>query len=267
MKKELKYIGKGATKLDGKERVTGTAVYGHDIELPGMLHASILRAKYPCASILSIDTSKALALEGVECILTADDVDVNNISYKRDHPILKKETVNCNRDEIAAVAARTKEIANKAVQLIEVKYRVKEGIFDPFEALEEKAPRINAFGKGGEQFGNKNIAEVFHYEHGDLEAEKARSKVITKRRYTMPRVTHTCMATSNITAQYSHLDGRLTLWSSTQVPFLYQRDFAHALKMDPSKIRIIQPVIGGGFCRQLDLPPLPPTCAFIDMQN
>ena len=267
MKKELKYIGKGASKLDGKERVTGTAVYGHDIELPGMLHASILRAKYPCASILSIDTSKALALEGVECILTADDVDVNNISYKRDHPILKKGTVNCNRDEIAAVAARTKEIANKAVQLIEVKYRVKEGIFDPFEALEEKAPRINAFGKGGEQFGNKNIAEVFHYEHGDLEAEKARSKVITKRRYTMPRVTHTCMATSNITAQYSHLDGRLTLWSSTQVPFLYQRDFAHALKMDPSKIRIIQPVIGGGFGSKLDMLPFEPICALLAIKS
>ena len=258
MKKELKVIGKSTRKLDGKERVSGRAVYGHDIELPGMLHGSILKTQFPCAEIVSVDTSKALALEGVECIITADDVDVNNISYKRDHPILKKNTVNCERDEIAAVAARTKEIADKALNLIEVKYKEKKGVYDPFEALEEDAHRINEFGKGEEQFGNKNIAESFHYEHGDLEGQKANSKVIIKKRYELPRVTHACMATSNITADFNKLDGRLTLWSSTQVPFLYQRDMAHALKMEPSKIRVIQPTIGGGFGSKLDMHPFEP---------
>jgi len=263
MKKELKYIGKSHQKLDGKERVSGKAIYGHDIVLPNMLHGSILRAKYPCAEIISIDTSKALALEGVECIITADDVDVNNIGYKKDHPILKKGTVNCNRDEIAAVAARTKEIADKAIQLIEVKYKIKEGVYDPFEALKETAPRINEFGKGAEQFGNKNVAEYFHYEHGNLEEQKAKSKVIVKKRYELPRVTHACMATSNITAEFNNFDGRLTLWSSTQVPFLYQRDIAHALKMEPSKIRVIQPIIGGGFGSKLDMHPFEPICVLL----
>jgi CO/xanthine dehydrogenase Mo-binding subunit len=206
-------------------------------------------------------------LDGVACIITADDVDTNNIGYKRDHPVLKKGTVNCNRDEIAAVAARTKEIADQAIQLIEVEYKLKEGIYDPFEALNETTPRINEFGKGNEQFGNKNIAESFHYDHGDLEAEKARSKVIVKKRYELPRVTHTCMGTSNITAEYSHLNGNLTLWSSTQVPFLYQRDIAHALKMDPSKIRIIQPTIGGAFGSKLDLHPFEVICALLAMKS
>ncbi len=114
MKKELKVIGKSARKLDGKERVSGKSIYGHDIQLPNMLYGSILRTKHPHAEIISIDTSKAVSLDGVECIITADDIDVNNISYKRDHPILKKKA-NCERDEIAAVAARTKEIANKAI--------------------------------------------------------------------------------------------------------------------------------------------------------
>ena len=109
MKKELKVIGKSARKLDGKQRATGKAVYGHDIQLPKMLHGSILRTKHPHAEIISIDTSKALALGGVECIITAEDVDVNNISYKRDHPILKNKA-NCERDEIAAVAAVTKAL-------------------------------------------------------------------------------------------------------------------------------------------------------------
>ena len=71
MKKELKVIGKSTVKIDGKERVSGKAIYGHDIDLPNMLHGLILRTKYPCAEIQSIDTSKARELEGVECIITS----------------------------------------------------------------------------------------------------------------------------------------------------------------------------------------------------
>ena len=129
MSKQLRIIGKPTPKFDAKPRVTGKSVYGHDIVLPNMLYGMILRAKYPFAKILSIDISKAAKLPGVECILTADDVDVNNISYKRDHPILKKGEVNCIRDEIVAVAATSLETAKEAIKLIEVKYKVREGIF------------------------------------------------------------------------------------------------------------------------------------------
>ena len=177
MAKELSIISKSTQKFDGKERVTGKAIYGHDIELPNMLHGMILRTKYPCANIISIDTSAAKALEGVACVITADDADVNMIGYKRDHPILKSKTVNCIRDEIAAVAATTKDIARKALSLIKVEYDVKKGIFNPFDALKENAPKINLAGKGLEQFANKNIAESFHYEHGELDVQKAKSKV------------------------------------------------------------------------------------------
>lgn len=267
MDKKLKLIGKSTPKLDGNERVSGRAVYGHDIELPNMLHGMILRSRYPCARIRSIDCSEALALDGVECIITANEVDVNRISYKRDHPVLKGETVNCQRDELAAVAATSRETARKALRLINVDYEVMEGIFDPFEALKEDARQINLYGKGAESFGNKNIAESFTYSHGDLEKQKNNSNVIVSRRYWLPRVTHCCLATSNITADYSVLDGRLTLYASTQVPFLYQRDMAHALKMDPSRIRIIQPTIGGGFGSKLDMYPFEPICALLSMKT
>jgi len=267
MQRTFKAIGKSHQKLDGKDRVSGRSVYGHDINLPNMLHGAILRTAHPCAEIMRIDTSEALKLEGVHCILTAENVDVNNISYKRDHPILKSGTVNCMRDEIAAVAAISKEVALKALQLIQVQYKVKEGVYDPYDALKPESPRINAFGKGEEQFGNKNIAETFHYEHGDLEAQKKRSKVIIHKRYELPRVTHACMATSNITADYDHFEGRLTLWSSTQVPFLYQRDMSHALKMPASKIRVIQPIIGGGFGSKLDMHPFEPICALLALKS
>ena len=263
MKKELKVIGKPFPKHDANIRVTGRAVYGHDIELPGMLHGAILRTEHPSAEF-TIDVSLAKKLPGVICIITADDVDTNNIGYKRDHPILKKGEVNCIRDEIAGVAAETKEIALAALKLIKVKYKIRKGIYDPFEALNKNTPQINKFISG--KFENKNIAETFHYEHGDLEREKKKSAVIIKRRFTLPRMTHTCMATSNITAQYNKTDGKLLLYSSTQVPFLYQRDMAHALKMNPSDIRVIQPVIGGGFGSKLDMHPFEPICALLSIK-
>ncbi len=264
MIKTFKRIGKPTPKIDANIRVTGEAKYGHDIQLPNMLYGAILRTKYPVADILSIDTSKAKALDGVKCIITADDVDVNNISYRRDHPILKKGRVNCIRDEIAAVAATSKEIAEMALGLIEVEYKIRPGLFDPFDAMKEDAPQINEFYDG--KYPNKNIAEHFFYEHGDLEEQKSKSKFIVSCRYTLPRVTHCCLATSNITADFSKTDGTLTLYSTTQVPFLYQRDMARALKMEPSKIRIIQVVIGGGFGSKLDMYPFEPICALLSMK-
>ncbi len=265
MKKELKVIGKPTPKIDANLRVSGNVIYGQDLVLPRMLYGSILRSEYPSAKILSIDTSEAKKLKGVECVITAEDVDVNNISYRRDHPILKSGEVNCIRDEIAAVAAETKEIAEQAVKLIKVKYKSRDIVDDPFEALKDESPQINKFIDG--KYENKNVAHHFHYEHGDLEEQKAKSACIVTRRYTLPRVTHCCMATSNITADYSTIDKRLTLYSSTQVPFLYQRDMAHALKMNPSDIRIIQVVIGGGFGSKLDMYPFEPICALLSMKT
>lgn len=265
MKPKLKVIGTSVPKQDAGMRVTGKAIYGHDIKLQGMLYGAILRTEHPSAIIESIDTSAARKLEGVYCVITADDVDVNNIGYKRDHPILKKGEANCTRDEIAAVAAETKEIAKQALKLIKVKYKVRKGIYDVHEALKEQAPQINKFISG--KFSNKNIAETFHYEHGNLEEEKKKSAYIVSRKFTLPRMTHACMATSNVTASYNMLDKKLLLYSSTQVPFLYQRDMAHALKMNPSDIRVIQPIIGGGFGSKLDIHPFEPICALLSIKT
>ena len=265
MTKKLKVIGTPVPKHDANIRVTGKAVYGHDIVLPGMLYGAILRTQHPSAILESIDVSEAKKLPGVICVITADDVDVNNIGYKRDHPILKKGEANCTRDEIAAVAAETKEIAQKALKLIKVKYKIRKGIYDTSEALKEGAPQINKFISG--KFENKNIAEKFHYEHGNLEEEKKKSAHIVSRRFTLPRMTHACMATSNITAHFNLIDKKLLLYSSTQVPFLYQRDIAHALKMNPSDIRVIQPIIGGGFGSKLDMHPFEPICALLSIKT
>jgi CO/xanthine dehydrogenase Mo-binding subunit len=264
MIKEHKIIGKPTPKIDAGIRVTGKAIYGHDVKLPWMLYGAILRAEHPCAEF-TIDTSEAKKLPGVICVITAEDLDCNNISYKRDHPILKKGEVNCIRDEIAAVAAETKEIAAQALKLIRVDYKIKKGIYDPVEALKPEAPLINKYLKDSKF--DKNIADIFMYEHGDLEVQKNRSAAFVSKRFVLPRVTHCCMATSNITADYSPVTKRLTLYSSTQVPFLYQRDMAHALKIHPSDIRVIQVVIGGGFGSKLDMYPFEPIAAVLSMKT
>lgn len=260
MGNKLNVIGKPTPKIDAGERVSGRSVYGHDLRLPGMLYGAILRSEHPHAIIQSIDTSGAKKLPGVVLIITADDADTNPIGYRRDHPILKKGEVNCIRDEIAAVAAETRGIAEEALRLIRVRYKALPGIFDPSEALLKDAPVINKFAKDAGK--GRNISDAFFYEHGNLEEQKKSSAVIVRQQYTLPRVAHCCLATSNITADYSPSAKRLTLYSSTQVPFLYQRDMAHALKMNPSAIRVIQPVIGGGFGSKLDLYPYDATANF-----
>jgi xanthine dehydrogenase molybdenum-binding subunit len=130
--------------------------------------------------------------------------------------------------------------------------------------LKEEAPQINRFVKGEI---NKNIAHSFHYEHGNLQEQKDKSVCIISRRYNLPRVTHCCLGTSAITADYSKTEKKLTLYSVTQVPYLYQRDIAHALKMEPSDIRIIQPIIGGGFGSKLDMYPYEPICALLSIKT
>lgn len=263
MKSELRIIGKPTPKLDARIRVTGEAIYGQDVVLPNMLHGAILRTEHPVAAIESIDVSRALQLPGVVCVITADDVNCDNLSYTRDHPVLKAGEVNCIRDEIVAVAGKTREIARKALGLIEVKYRVKQGIFDPFEALKEDAPQINKFAPASL---GKNIAREFHYQHGDLQEQKDKSAVVVTGRYALPRVTHCCLGTCAITADYSQVEKRLTLYSLTQVPFLYQRDMARVLKIEPSNIRVIQTVIGGAFGSKLDMYPYEPICALLSMK-
>jgi len=265
MNVEMSTIGKPTPKLDAADRVSGKAVYGPDIEISGMLHGAILRTEYPSARIDSINVSQALSLLGVECVITASDIDTNNLGYRKDHPVMKGDEVNCIRDEVAAVAAVTKELAMEALKLIKVEYSPRKGIFNPFDALKTTAPQINRFNHDKE--GNPNISESFHYEHGDMQKQKEKSTCVVSRQYVLPKVAHSCMATSNVTANYSDVDGRLTMYSSTQVPFLYQREIAHALKMKPSKIRVIQPIIGGGFGSKLDLHPFEPICALLSMKT
>ena len=149
-------IGKRIKKLDAPEKAGGKTRYVHDLEVPGQLHAKILRSARVHALIKRIDTSKARALPGVHAVITAADVPYQRpIGVGKDHLPLKTDRVRSPRDEIAAVAADTVEIAEAALALIEVEYEDLPVISDPRDSLKPGAPLIHPEPHGGD--GRENL--------------------------------------------------------------------------------------------------------------
>jgi xanthine dehydrogenase molybdenum-binding subunit len=259
MKESFDVIGKRVPKIDAFDKVTGAAIYGHDMSLPGMLHGAILRSPYPHAKIVSIDTRAAKKLPGVEAVITAADVTVSLIGLMREHPVLKKDKVRSTRDEVAAVAAISEEIAREACSLIRVKYEELPAIFDPRDALKPGAPRIhdhshdNRVGpipRPGEPF----TPFKYRFSAGDVDKALGVSAHVVEGEYTTHFVTHCCMEPCFCLAVFD-ARGRLTVYSSTQVPYLMQNHISAALGISGANIRVIQPVIGGAFGSKLDTHP------------
>jgi xanthine dehydrogenase molybdenum-binding subunit len=270
-------IGKRIPKMDAPEKASGKTRYIHDIDLPGQLHAKILRSARVHAKIRSIDTSAAKALPGVHVVITAADIpDQRPIGVARDHLPLKRDRVRSQRDEIAAVAAESEEIAEQALKLIKVEYEDLPIISDPTEAIKPGAPLIHPEPHGADgsdehlkqgmpiAFAGKpdNIAMRFDYTHGDIVQGEAESDVVIEDTFKLHYVTHCCMGVSGIIAEFD-ASGNLLMYSNTQVPFLHKREFAEYLNMDPARIRIIQPPIGGGFGSKLDIYPFEVICVFL----
>lgn len=249
------WIGKGVPKLDAPSKAAGEARYVQDYDLPGMLHAKILRTDRVHARVKSIDTSAAESLPGVRVVITAADIENVPFGHGRDNTPLKGDTVTCIRDEIAAVAADTEEIAADAVSRIRVEYEDLPEIFTVAEALADGAPVM---------FPDcpDNIRFRYDYKHGDLQAGIDAADVIVEDTFDLHFVTHCCMGVSGIIADFS-VSGDLTLISQTQVPFSYRRDMGAIVGVAPERIRVIQPVIGGGFGSKLDIYPYEPICVWL----
>ena len=270
-------IGKRIAKLDAPEKASGQTRYVHDLDLPGQLHAKILRSTRVHALIRRIDVAKARALPGVHAVLTAADVPWQRpLGVGKDQLPLKGDKVRSLRDEIAAVAADTEAIAAAALRLIEVEYEDLPALTDPARALEAGAPMIHGEklpppvphdalkpGAPGDAAAHRhNVAMTFDYAQGDVAVGEAESDVVVDDWFRLHYVTHCCMGVSGVIAEFD-ASGNLTLHSNTQVPFLHKREFAEILGMDPGRIRIIQPPIGGGFGSKLDIYPFEPICVFL----
>jgi len=257
--RSFSYIGKSIPKLDAHDKVTGKALYLHDVNLPGMLHAAVLYSAHPHARIRNIDVSRAASLAGVKAVLTGQDIKPRYFGYSKDNTALKGDRVRCMRDEVAAVAAVDEDTAREALDLIRVEYEELDGIFDPEEALKPGAPLL--YPEKG-----TNLVMEYSYSHGDVEAGRKASDVLVEETYHLPRVAHCCMETSGCIAQVDAL-GALTLYSTTQIPYLLIRDMSDATGIKPSRIRILQTVIGGGFGAKLDMYPFEPIAALLSQKS
>jgi xanthine dehydrogenase molybdenum-binding subunit len=270
-------IGKRIPKMDAPDKASGKTRYIHDLEVPGALHAKILRSSQVHARIVSIDTRAARALPGVHAVITAADVPWQRpIGVAKDHLPLKADRVRSLRDEVAAVAADTEAIAEAALQLIRVEYEPLPVVASAEEALATGAPLIHPEPHGADSsphlktpgapvaFTGKpdNIAMTFDYAQGDVAQGEAESDVVIEDVFRLHYVTHCCMGVSGVIAEFDP-SGNLLLYSNTQVPFLHKREFAELLGIDPGRIRIIQPPIGGGFGSKLDIYPFEPIAIFL----
>ena len=252
---DFSLIGKRIPKLDAPEKASGRTRYIHDIDLPGQLYAKILRSTQVHARIRSIDTSAAKALPGVHAVITAADVPWQQpIGVAKDHLPLKTDRVRSLRDEIAAAAAESEEIAAEALKLIRVEYEPLPVLTDPVAALAPDAPLIHPEPHGGNgsphlkpggpvAFAGKpdNVAMVFEYAQGDVAQGERESALIVESVFRLHYVTHCCMGVSGVIAQFEP-NGNLLLYSNTQVPFLHKREVAELLPIHPRRT--------GGFYRQ-----------------
>ena len=266
-------IGRRIPKLDAPDKASGRTRYLHDIDLPGQLHAKILRSSQVHARIVSIDVEAARRVPGVHAVITAADVPWQRpIGVTKDHMPLKGDVVRSRRDEIAAVAADTVEAAEQALRLIQVTYEPLPVVATSAEALEPGAPRLHgedlrAPGRGGaleivHPASKDNVAMVHEYAQGDVAVGERESAVVVEDVFWLHYVTHCCMGVSGVIAEFDN-SGNLLLYSNTQVPFLHKREFAELLGIDPGRIRIIQPPIGGGFGSKLDIYPFEPIAIFL----
>ena len=247
---ELNVVGQPLPKVDAAARVTGVAVYADDINLPRTLHCRILRSPHPHARILSVDASPARRIPGVKAVLTGHDLPIRFgiLPVSQDERALEAEKVRYVGDPIAAVAAVDEETAAAALDAIRVEYEVLQPVMSIEEALREPVDEpIHDRAYTRRPF---NVHRQLSYEFGDLEAGFARADHVREDVFFYQGNTHLPMEQHSAVATY--VDGRLTLWSSTQVVHYVHRALAKVLELPMNRIRVIGAAHGGGFGGKTD---------------
>ncbi|MBM3126905.1 MAG: xanthine dehydrogenase, partial [Chloroflexi bacterium] len=249
-------VGKPEIKVDAIKLVQGKPAFAADIEKRGLLHARVLRSPYAHAKLLSIDVSKARLLEGVAAVLTWKDIPrvVYSTAGQSDPIPGPLDTFSLDNkvrfvgDRVAFVAAETPEIAEQALQLIEVKYDVLSCILDARQAMGSTIrihdePEYVHFADSNPK---ENLAAQIRIDIGDVEKGFQAADEIFEVEYEVPKVQqahiepHVCLT-------YWDEDDRLVIRTSTQVPFHVRRMLAPVLGLPVKRIRVIKPRIGGGF--------------------
>ncbi len=240
---ELNIIGKPLPKVEGLAKVTGQTVYADDLFLPRMLYAKLLGCHYPHARIKAIHTGQAEAVSGVIAVIIGEDlppVKYGILPVSQDETALVMDKGRFVGDPLAAVAAVDEETAERALELIDVEYEELPSYLSIEEALNKQGEPVHDYGDQG------NIHKLVSLEFDDPQAGFAEADYVREDTFFYQGNTHLPMEQHAALAQYAP-DGELTLWSSTQTPHYVHRAVSKALKLPPSRVRIIATPVGGGF--------------------
>jgi 4-hydroxybenzoyl-CoA reductase subunit alpha len=256
MTNDYSIIGKSIAMVDAAGKTTGSGKYTDDLALPGMLYGKILHSPHPHARIKSIDTSRAERLDGVIAVVTGKDAPnpFGILPVGHDEHALALDKVRYVGDNVACVAAVSEAIAEEALELIAVDYELLPAYFDPEESMKAETNLIH---------DNKpnNLEKDYHHVFGDPDKAFAEADYIAEGRFLANEVTHAAMEPHCTLASFE-LDphtgtlGRLTVWSSTQVPYYLQHKLSLVLEMPMSQIRVIKPLVGGGFGGKSEVIPI-----------
>jgi CO/xanthine dehydrogenase Mo-binding subunit len=255
-------IGKSVRRLDYETKVTGRAQYLADMNVPGMCHGRILRSPYAHARVMRIDASRALKVAGVVAVLTRDDIlhDEGIEPYYgpvfKDQTIVAVEKVRHVGDPVAAVAALTVDAAEEALSLIEVDYEELPAVLDVHESLRPGATLVHdsiklpasGFADLAEikPVEGTNICTHFKLNRGDIGKGFTESDHIFEDTFTLPATQHGFLETHACIAAVEP-GGRITVWATTQNPFVVRTQLANIFKVPVSKVRVIVPYLGGGY--------------------
>jgi 4-hydroxybenzoyl-CoA reductase subunit alpha len=253
---DFSIIGKPTAMIDAAQKTTGAGKYTDDLSVPGMLTGKILHSPYPHARIRRIDTSRAEKCEGVVAVVVGKDAPhpYGILPVGHDEYALALDKVRYVGDNVACVVAVSEAIAEKALELIEVEYEVLPAYFDPEESMKAQTDLIHDSKPG-------NLEKDYHHVFGDPDQGFAEADQVAEARFIANEVTHAAMEPHSTLASFE-LDphtgkpGRLTVWSSTQVPYYLQHKLSLVLEMPMSQIRVIKPLVGGGFGGKSEVIPL-----------
>ena len=268
---EFDVVGTRPIRHDGPDKVMGRARYAADIHPTGLLHGKLLRSPHPHAVIKSIDTSRAMALQGVKAVATAADladvsaemVDqeegaiVNYGFYSRN--VMAREKALYRGHAVAAVAATSPSIAEEALSLIDVKYEVLPPVLDAYEAMKDDAPilherllgmsnpnlRQGAYGDTADD-DRTNVANQFEFRVGDVDQGFQEADLVVEREFHTKPVHQGYIEPHSATALWN-TDGSVTIWCSTQGHFALRDHTATILGVNLSRVKIVPMEIGGGF--------------------
>ena len=265
---DYRVVGTRPLRPDGVEKVTGRANYGADIALPGMLFGRTLRSPHAHARILSIDTSKAAALNGVRCVITHEDLpgasdevldfgeSVSPYKWVLEQTFAS-EKVLFQGHPVAAVCATDPHIAEDALSLIEVEYEVLPPVLSVHDAMADAAPILHDGMKTVEMVArfvpgdgrgerDSNIASQLEFEKGDPSVGFEEADIVLEGEFETAAAHQGYIEPQSGTAQWNS-DGTLTIWTSSQGPFAIRDTVARMMQIPMANVKVVPMEIGGGF--------------------